>query len=174
MGAIKAVQPVKVLIGFLGTDPDVVAAARASVARELGQSDLASTDWTFDSTQYYTAEMGPDLRKSFCTLAIPADPAGLADLKIATNRIETQLAGRDTGRRVNIDPGYVGLGKLVLATTKDHGHRIYLRDGIYAEVTLTYRNGAWQPWPWTFPDYATPRYHAFFNDARRRLREQLD
>ena len=77
-------------------------------------------------------------------------------------------------RVVNLDPGYIGLSKLVLATTKDHAHRIYIQRGIYAEVTLRYIKGAWSPWPWTYPDYAAETYHPFFMRVRERLVEQLD
>ena len=74
---------------------------------------------------------------------------------------------------VNLDPGYLTTAKLVLATTKDFGHRVYLRDGIYAESTLHYIDGRWEPWPWTYPDYAGPRYHAFFERVRERFKQKL-
>jgi hypothetical protein len=74
---------------------------------------------------------------------------------------------------VNIDPGYLTLSKVVLATTKDYSHRLYLRDGIYAEVTLHYEAGAWRPWPWTYRDYASGQYLDFFERVRESLKQQL-
>ena len=71
---------------------------------------------------------------------------------------------------LNLDPGYVTLAKLVLASTKDHAHRIYLADCIYAEVTLSYRGGAWQPFEWTYPDYRRADFHVFFTRCRELLR----
>jgi hypothetical protein len=100
------------------------------------------------------------------------DPGALAAIKLSTNDLERAWSV-DGRRRVNLDPGYVSLSKLVLATTKNHGHRVYLRDGIYAEVTLRYREGAFCPWPWTYPDYATAAYCALFGQIRRRYVAQL-
>jgi hypothetical protein len=101
------------------------------------------------------------------------DPGQLVEAKLLSNAVEREMAmDRDgrTCRRVNLDPGYVTLGKLVLATTKDHAHRIALRDGIFAEVTLAYRGGRWEPFPWTYPDYRSGRYDAFLLSARESLR----
>jgi hypothetical protein len=76
---------------------------------------------------------------------------------------------------LNLDPGLLNLGKFMLATTKDQAHRIYLRDGIFAEVTLRFEHGAFVAWPWTYADYREPALHQFLHEARdfykRRLRE---
>jgi hypothetical protein len=77
------------------------------------------------------------------------------------------------GRAVNIDPGYISLGKLVLASTKNHGHRLYVGQGVYAEVTLTYQRGRFRPWPWTYPDYGSEDYCAMFGEQRERYKAQL-
>src|SRR5262249_9136900 len=78
-------------------------------------------------------------------------------------------------RPLNLDPGYLVLGKFLLATTKDQSHRVYLRDGIFAEVTLRYHAGRFEPWPWTYADYRQPQVHEFLQQARayygRRLGE---
>ena len=72
-------------------------------------------------------------------------------------------------RPLNLDPGYITPAKLVLASTKDHAHRIYLRDGIYAEVTLSFRGRKWQPLEWTYPDYRRDDYQRFFTECREWL-----
>jgi hypothetical protein len=100
------------------------------------------------------------------------DPGELPAAKRHTNHLELTLT-KGERRQVNIDPGYVSLGKLVLASTKDHGHRLYLAQGIYGEVTLTYQRGRFRPWPWTYPDYGSDHYCAMFGQIRLRYKMQL-
>ncbi|MYE91439.1 DUF4416 family protein, partial [Candidatus Poribacteria bacterium] len=76
-------------------------------------------------------------------------------------------------RTVKLHPAYKSAAKLVLASTKDHAHRIYLQDGIYAEITLKFYRKTFQPWEWTYPDYRTPAYIDIFNHIRRIYMEQL-
>ena len=85
--------------------------------------------------------------------------------KLITNFIESDLS---TGgaRRVNLDPGYMDAARVVLASTKDHAHRILLGKGIYGEVTLLYRDGAFRPLPWTYPDYREAATLAFLKGVR--------
>jgi hypothetical protein len=116
--------------------------------------------------------MGSRLSRCFYFYPPPFDPADLAEIKLRTNALEAEAVRTlDLGveRPVNLDPGYLTPSKLVLASTKDHAHRIYLRDGIYAEITLQYRKKTFQPWPWTFPDYRSDGYIAFFNEVREKL-----
>ena len=113
--------------------------------------------------------MGTDLNKQFLAFERLIDPAALADIKRQTNDWEAEYAalGRHAEPRpLNLDPGYITPAKLVLASTKDHAHRIYLRDGIYAEVTLAYRHRQWQPLEWTYPDYRREDYQRFFTRCR--------
>jgi hypothetical protein len=109
-------------------------------------------------------------------------PGELAEIKLLTNALEMEwvVGGRARGgrsrkgkRRINVDPGYVSHSKLVLATTKNHAHRIYLGQGIYAEVTLHFRDGTFRGWPWTYPDYASPPLIAIFNQIRALYVKQL-
>ncbi len=176
MGTPRPAHPVKLFAGLLSGDVDLLRRARQLLTRRLGPVDLESEVWPFDHTEYYVAEMGPDLRRWFLSFAtlVPADQ--LPEIKLETNAVEAQIAADcllpDISRPVNIDPGYIDLTKLVLATTKDRGHRIYLGQGIYAEVTLQYAQGAWQTLPWTYADYASPAYHAFFTQLRDNLRQR--
>jgi hypothetical protein len=121
--------------------------------------------------------MGPDLKRCFVSFAELISPERIAEIKRMTMDLEVRLADdclRPPEQRVvNLDPGYMNLSKLVLATTKDHAHRIYLDRGIYAEVTLRFCQGKWTAWPWTYPDYAAETYHPFFMQVRQRLAEQL-
>ncbi len=177
MGAIRAPRKVKLLCGMISGDIDAMRRARSLLARRFGDVDAESEVWPFDATDYYQAEMGLDLKRMFVSFGPLIDPGRLASIKRETNDIEAEIC-RDAGqppefRVVNLDPGYVGIGKLVLATTKDYSHRVYLADGIYAEVTLHWHGQRWEAWPWTYPDYAGDRYHAFFTRVRNRLRDQL-
>ena len=119
--------------------------------------------------------MGPGLKKQFIALQNPIDPSNLASMKLTTNRWESDYANvspHGEPRPLNLDPGYITLGKLVLASTKDHAHRIYLSHGIYAEVTLHFKHGAWRHLEWTFPDYQREDYQAFFMKCRDWHRQQ--
>ncbi len=102
------------------------------------------------------------------------NPEWLEKTKHLTNDLEKKFLHPNTDRRrVNLDPGYVSAAKLVLASTKDHIHRIYLKDGIYAETTLRMEKKTFRPWQWTYPDYRTEKYIEIFNEIRRIYMEQL-
>ena len=176
MARPRAAQPVKLICGLLSGDIDLLQRARQLLARRVGTIDLESDVWPFDQTDYYRQEMGPDLKRAFVSFAQPRSPNVLAEIKHETNALETEIAeqclGLDMPRPVNLDPGYIDLGKLVLATTKDRSHRVYIGQRMYAEVTLQFVGGAWQSWPWTYPDYRQPEYHEFFMRVRDELRRQ--
>jgi hypothetical protein len=168
--------PVKLTVGLILSQDAPVVALRRQLEASYGRVDLETAILPFAATRYYEREMGPQLRRLFwsCERLIAAER--LADIKRETNAMEQAYAmhdGSDWRRRVNLDPGYVDLAKLVLATTKDRQHRLYLGRGIYAEVTLRFTGGRFVPWDWTYPDYRTPEYLAFFDAARRRYRQQL-
>lgn len=176
MGEARGHQPVNLICAALAGKQEWFAAARARLEKALGPVDLQSDVWPFDFTDYYEAEMaGPLLRRIWSFRELIA-PDNLVAVKHTTNRFENALAEALSGaprRPVNLDPGYVCLGKLVLATTKDQAHRLYLGGGIYAECTLRWQDGAFEPWEWTYPDYRTERYRAFFGRVRAAYKEKL-
>lgn len=175
MGEARPPKPVKLLMGMLAQRPEWFLAAERLLVADFGPIDLASDLIPFTSTDYYTPEMGPDLLRKFITHERLIAPEAIAQIKLRTNELERQLAAElnaHVPRPVNLDPGYLDGSKLVLATTKDYAHRIYLRDGIYAEVTLTFKKGGFAPTPWTYQDYRTEPYLAFFARARARYLEQ--
>jgi hypothetical protein len=137
-----------------------------------GSIALVSGAFDFTETDYYTATMGDQLKKQFYAFEQRIDPAVLPDIKRQTNDWEAEYAalGRHSEPRpLNLDPGYITPAKLVLASTKDHAHRVYLRDGVYAEITLSYRQRRWQPHEWTYPDYQREDYQQFFAQCRERV-----
>jgi len=168
----KTPQLVKLIVSAFAPSDGLLGEARGVLCAEWGEVDFQSELLPFDHTDYYTREFGPGLVRRIWTFGPLIDPGQLAAIKRQTNVLEQRWA-IDGQRRVNLDAGYISPAKLVLATTKNHGHRIYLGDGIYAEVTLQYRDGAFRPWPWTYPDYGTRHYCALFEEIRGRYLAQL-
>src|SRR5262249_10989139 len=153
-----------------------IMALRRQLEAIYGQIDQETALLPFVATQFYEREMGSALQRLFWSFEALIAPDAMAGIKHDTNAMERAYAiapAQGWRRRVNVDPGYVDLAKLVLATTKDRQHRLYLGQGIYAEVTLRFTGGRFVPWEWTYPDYQTPEYLAFFDAVRRRYRQQL-
>jgi hypothetical protein len=169
-------DPVLLVVAVFSRYAEVHAWAEEQLEQAFGPVALGSLPYRFDQTTYYQPTMGAELQKrllAFCDL-VPADC--LPAVKRRTNELEHELARMGTypePRPVNLDPGILALGKFLLATTKDQAQRIYLRDGIYAEVTLRYQAGAFEPWPWTYADYRLPLVRAFLNEARTFYRQRL-
>jgi len=165
MGEIKKHQPVKLIIGFIYKEKAFFDKAKAQFIRKFGPIDFESREIAFCHTDYYEKEFGKDLIRSFVSFKKLISPRELPGIKILTNKIEKKLSHR-SHRRINIDPGYIELSKLVLASTKNFFHRIYLNKGIFLEVTLFFKDKTFQSWDWTFPDYKTPEYIEIFNHIR--------
>lgn len=166
MGIFRKPSAVTLITSIIAGDDILRDKAIAILERKLhNRVSYRSARLDFSHTTYYNEEMGTPLTRIVLAFAKPISPGTAYRTKIATNAIEARLA-QGSRRRVNIDPGYLDLGKLVLFSTKDHAHRIYLNDGVYAEVTLYFKNGSYVPWPWTYPDYASGEYLAIFNSLR--------
>ena len=176
MGEIKTPLPVKLFCGALTSLPQLVPEIRARLTAAFGEIDMASDLYPFDLTRYYDAEMGTPISRVFFAFADLVPAARLASIKKAANDLEAIFAGiNQTVRRpVNLDPGYLEESKIVLASTKNFYHRIFLADGIYGEVTLHYSAGAWHSFPWSFPDFRSGRYDDFFTQLRRVYRSQVN
>jgi hypothetical protein len=172
MGQIKEPKPVKLISSMFTADLELLEVSRNKLSKAFGRTDYESDLLPFDHTSYYAAEFGEGLMRKIVSFAELVDPGRLAEVKRLTNDLEMDWA-REGKRHINLDPGYVSLAKLVLSTTKNHGHRIYLGQGIYAEITLHYRNKTFRPWEWTYPDYASPPYIAIFNHIRELYLAQL-
>ena len=168
MGQIAPHETVKLICGIIGR-PDRLDEAVSRLQRAFGKADFVSERISFVYTDYYQEEMGSGLERQFLAFAQRIKPEQLTAIKLRTNRLEQRWFSANAKRQVNIDPGYLTPAKLVLATTKDHQHRLYLGRGIYAEVTLRYRHHTFTHWDWTYPDYRTPEYIAIFNALRERL-----
>jgi hypothetical protein len=177
---------VRLICGMISADAALFDEAAVELAAEFSEIDLRSEVMPFDFTHYYDAQMGSPLWRQFVSFSKPVSPEVLAAAKVATNRIEADFANRLTQpgaavpqdnsrpeRPINLDVGYVDESKLILASMKNFSHRIYLSQGVYAELTLRYHKGRWDALGWTFPDFASGRYHPFLTQARDKLREHL-
>jgi Domain of unknown function (DUF4416) len=172
MGEIRHVTPVCAILAVVSRYEAALEWARAKTSQSLGVIALISDAFDFTETDYYTPAMGPGLKKQFLAFERPIDPGELAAIKRQTNDWEAEYAAlrkHAESRPLNLDPGYITPAKLVLASTKDHAHRIYLGNGIYAEVTLSFRGGCWRPLEWTYPDYRREDFQRFFTQCRRLL-----
>ena len=153
MGIIGRPEPVKLISGLLAPDIETLESLYSELEAIWGKIDYKSTIFPFTQTKYYEKEMGANLLRQWIGFEEPFKPENLADVKIKSNEIEENRLRETRGRSVNIDPGYVTLHSLILASTKNFSHRIYLRDGIFAEVTLIYHKENFETLPWTFPDH---------------------
>jgi hypothetical protein len=173
MGVEREPPAVKLFFGLIAANDSWLERARARLAYEFSAITITSPVLPFNLTSYYEKEMGGGLLRQWVAVATPIRPEMLVEIKRHTNRVEGVFA-ETNHRRVNIDPGYVSLSKVVLATTKDYAHRIYVGKGIYEEVTLLYRRGeGFVAWPWTYPDYRLPEARQFFLEVRQSLLKEI-
>lgn len=189
MGEIRRPNPVLLIIAAFAAKEESLVWGRKRAEAEFGPIWRESPTFFFNEfTHYYDREMGPVLPKRFWAFENLIDMGRLAEIKVRTNGWEEERA-RDPAARMtvsaeaadssatsfrrplNLDPGYIDLGKLILASTKDHRHRIYLRDGIFAETTLYFTQKEWRTLPWTYPDYQSEGYQRFFSECRDHLHE---
>jgi len=141
--------------------------------KEFGSIILQSESFQFSETNYYYNEMGSDLCRVWVGFDSLIDQDRIVEVKLRSNELEHELFSTGGRRDANIDTGFITHGKVVLATTKNHQHRVYLRDGIYAEVTLRYRSKTFMPWEWTYPDYRRIEAIKFFNALRTFYKKRL-
>ena len=164
---------VKLIVGMLSPAEKLFREVEKVLEERFGKIDFSSKLIPFTYTKYYDKEMGPGILRKFISFKELIDAGRIAEIKNHSCRLEKQFSSPRGARRINLDPGYVSGAKLVLATTKDYDHRVYLRDGIYAEGTLHFRNGSFESHPWTYPDYRTEEYIEIFNKIRTLFLEQL-
>jgi len=169
--------PARLVVGLLWSVPEDLALARERLAGRHGPPAREGGPWPFEATDYYTAAMGRELNRSFLVFAGDFARERLAEEKRAALDLEAEAAARagaPVARPLNVDPGYLTRASLVLATTKDRAHRIYLGSGVFAEVTLLYERGAFRPLPWTYPDFRSEPYLQFLSETRDALLGRLE
>ena len=178
MGRVCPPEEASLFMGILAKEEAVFRKARSLLEERWGSISLEWGPHPFSQyTDYYHPEMGKPLQRYFLGFERLIPPDLLASVKRETQRLEEeflQREGEPSGRRsANIDPGLLQLPRVILASTKDHAHRLYLGDGIYGELTLLYEGGEWKALPWTYPDYRSKGYHSFFSRLREFHRRAL-
>jgi hypothetical protein len=173
MGKVKEPKEAKLFMSLIVSEDEVLQRGVKDLCSAFGEADFMSEKLPFHFTDYYTKEMGGNLFRRFITFKDLISIPLLPDIKQETNHIEVKYADPVGNRQVNIDPGYIRLEHVILATTKGYTHRPYLRDGIYADLTLIYRNKSFQPLEWTYPDYRQEEIIALFNQFRKKYVEDL-
>ncbi|HIE35847.1 MAG TPA: DUF4416 family protein [Candidatus Omnitrophica bacterium] len=165
-------KPVKFICGFIYSYEDVYLKVKKIMRKKFGRIDYESQIIDFDFTDYYYKEMGKPLFRRFVSFEELKSPSDFVKIKLWCIKIEKKISQQGK-RKINIDPGYINESKLVLATTKDYYHRIYLEKGVYAEVTLYYKDKNFCDLPTTYPDYRTHLYKNIFLSVREAYRKQL-
>ncbi len=173
MSEPQIAEPVKLFTGILFSENETVSPVLESLSGEFGLTDFISAPRPFLYTDYYCREMGPKIERLFVSFAPLIRPEALPDIKLRTNELEKALSRKEGKRSINIDPGYISPAHLILATGKGYTHRPYLRDGIYADLTLIYSGKSFQTLPWTYPDYAEEGTREMFKKIRAKYIVQL-
>jgi hypothetical protein len=172
VSAPKDADDVKLVASLFSPEEQILEEVTLELQAVYGSTDWVSPPLFFDRTRYYEKEMGWPLHRRFVSFKPLIRPEAIVDIKLQTNELERRYL-QEGRRKVNIDPGYVALERLVLATGKNYTHRIHLSKGIYADLTLVFHQGSFQTLAWTYRDYADPVVIGYFNDLRDRYKNQL-
>jgi hypothetical protein len=172
MGTDRNPLPVKLIAAVFTSQPQFFPEIEMELEKEYGKIDFKSPIFDFNYTDYYDSEMGCGLKKEFMSFGKLVNPEQISSVKAFTNALERKYS-KENKRIINIDPGYINDCQLVLASTKKYYHRIYVGQGIYAEVTLFFKSRSFQPLQWTYPDYKAESSIDIFNKIREVYRNQL-
>jgi len=173
MGEAQEHTPAKLITGLISADTARFDSVKKILEKKFGEVDSETDALDFSCTAYYEKELGKNLKRKFFSFKKLIPLCKSYEIKLCTNKIERKCSASDKKRTINIDPGYVTLAKLVLFSTKDHTRRIYIARGIYAKLELAFTGGTFQPLEWTYPDYRTAEYIAFFNSAREAYKREI-
>jgi hypothetical protein len=172
MGISRQFQKVKLFCGFIYHDPDQVTQSEPLLEKEFSGIDSRSDVFPFDCTSYYDEELGKPLFRRFVSFSRLVQPDRLPEIKRFTNDLENR-SSQSGRRRVNLDPGFLSNGNVVIATTKDYYHRIPLNGGIYAHLEYIIKRRKILPLDWTYPDFRSGPYIEYFTRLLALYREAL-
>ena len=159
-------HPVKLFIGMLSQDISLFDELKGRLMKIYGPLDMESPVWQWEHTDYYLKEMGTGLKRQFIFFQKLINIGSISEVKLRTVELEKQYFNDNKGRRINLDPGYLDSARVILVSTKDFSHRIYIGNGIYGEVTLIYSGNNYQILPYTYPDFKTKKCFNIFKKAR--------
>jgi hypothetical protein len=166
-------KPVKLIVSLIAGKEKRITEASTELSQSYGKIDYMSAFIPFTMTEYYQAEMGEGLMRRLISFADLLDPERFPEVKQYTDKLEAHYITSEGNRTINLDPGYMTLYQFILATNKRFAHRIYLRDGVYADLTLIYKKKSFQPLAWTYPDYGSTQIIELLNRLRERYQKQL-
>ena len=167
MGTVYGFEEEKLIIGVIYHKPEILEAALHRLVEWFGPIEDVSEEFSFSAefSEYYDEEIGGEGFRRIYSFRDTVDPSRQAEIKEMTNALEAELS--EEGRRlINLDPGFINHGRLMLATTKATGFRVPLERGIYTELTLYWARGGWQKFPWTYRDYQSERVQRFITGVR--------
>ncbi|MFH1874549.1 MAG: DUF4416 family protein [Pseudomonadota bacterium] len=162
---------VKLIVAILTNNEDVRQQAIKKLEAIYGPADFKGENHPFTHSKYYNEEMGENLSRNLVSFEKLIQPTTLPEIKVQANKLEQEL-GQNGKRQVNIDPGYLDHNKVVLASTKEGGHRLLAAEKIYLDFTLYYNKG-WQPLPWTYPDFKDKPFSQELEQIRKIFTIQL-
>ena len=173
MGEIFDFEKEKLIIGVIYSDKEIFDNAMKQVIEKFGPVDMVSEEFSFSKefSNYYDDELGGEGIRRIYSFENLVDASEQAEIKEWTNELELKLA-IDNNRKINLDPGFINHGRLMLATTKKAGFRIPLKRGIYTELTLFWAKGAWHKLPWSYRDYQSERVQKFITKVRAKYLAQ--
>jgi len=172
MSKPREAEDVKLISSLFSSQQKLIDRAIGELEKIFGPTDWISPELLFARTKYYAKEMGWPLHRRFTSFKTLIRPDDIVGVKLSTNRVENRYI-QDGKRQINIDPGYISLERLILATGKNYIHRIYLSKGIYADLSLIFHRGSYRPLEWTYRDYADPEAIDYFNNVRERYEKQI-
>lgn len=136
------------------------------LVNKYGDIELLSDKFSFEFSDYYNEEMGNALSRKFISLKKLISRDKIVDIKIHSNTLEEKYSIRGK-RTINLDPGYLSAEHLILSTGKGFSHRPYLGRGVYADLTLLYKDNRFKSLEWTYPDYKTEQIQTYFYKLRK-------
>lgn len=169
MGEIFDFEEEKLIVGVIYSDKEILESALERLREKFGEWDMVSEEFSFSKefSDYYDDELGGEGLRRIYSFERTVDASRQAEIKEWTNALEAELAV-DGKRKINLDPGFINHGRLMLATTKKAGFRIPLKRGIYTELTLFWARGQWNKLPWTYRDYQSERVQNFITEVRKK------
>ncbi|MCL1926096.1 MAG: DUF4416 family protein [Syntrophorhabdaceae bacterium] len=161
----------KLVISSIFRDENILPTLLPLLSEAVGEVCFAGPLLPFDRTEYYHAEMGKPLFRRFFAASALVSRDALPEIKIRMEEIEQKFS-KDGQRIVNLDPGLLTPENFVLATGKNFSHRIYLCNGVFADLTLIFQKGEYRSLPWTYPDYASLEIRSLLKELRGSLLQQ--
>jgi len=166
MSIPKTPTKAKLVISFISKDKELINSCIKKVGQKFSPADFVTEFVDFTHTSYYEKELGGSLKRRFASFKKLLDRKDLVKVKKLTNLIENETV-HSKKRRINIDPGFLTIENFILASGKNFTHRVYLKDGIFADLTLIFTKNDFKELSWTYPDYKEKAV----KDMLRKIRE---